>query len=160
MDMGAGWLMFTQNNKPEDYTARYALALYGGYQPFRWLRIGINVNGWLIEPFGSFYDNPEKGISISNTNAEIMVLPLKQNFFFLLQGGHTTYTNHHPGSYNASGTNLKVGLGYEFSLANHWALPVSFRYGEGKFKDIHYTGIDVVNQHFNVFECVVGITFR
>lgn len=160
MDMGAGWLTYSQNNQPDNYTARYALALYGGYQPFQWLRIGINVNGWLIEPFGNFYDEPEKGVSISNTNGEILFLPLKQNLFFRLQGGHSTYTNHHPGNYNASGTNLKVGIGYELTLASHWVLPISIQYGTGKFKDVNYPGIAVVNQNFDVIELLVGITFR
>ena len=161
MEMGSGWLKFSQNNNPADYTARFALGFYGGYQPVQWLRVGFNVSGWLIEPFGNFYDDPVKGISISNDNIQLVLLPFKERRLLIsLQGGRVVYTNHHPGNYNATGTGIKAGLGYEIKIKDHLVLPISINYGKGKFKDVRYLGISYINQNYDVVELLMGITYR
>lgn len=161
MDMGAGWLKLSQNNERADVTARYALTLYGGYQPFRWLRVGVNFSGWLIEPFGNFYDDPDNGISVSNDNVQLMLLPFEHHRLSInLQGGRATYTNHHRGHYNATGAGIKAGLGYEIKIMPHLVIPITINYGTGDFKDVRYPGIAVVNQNYDVVELLVGITYR
>ncbi len=159
LEMGSGWLALSQNNLSTETTARYALGFYGGYQPLRSLRIGINLGGWLIQPFN--YSDPAKGVSVSHTSAQIMVLPLKHFPLFMnLQFGRSVYTNHHPDRYNAKGTALKVGMGYELKINTHLVLPISINYGNGKFSDIQLPGVSYVNQHYEVMELLLGITFR
>ena len=43
IELGAGGLELSRNQLNEGRTARFALGIYGGYRPFRWLRAGINL---------------------------------------------------------------------------------------------------------------------
>ena len=161
VEMGTALLQLSQNNNEGDRTARYVLGFYGGFIPFRALRIGINLNGYLIESFGNFYTNPEKGISISNTMAQLQVFPFKRiHLFANVEGGWSTYVNHHPDEYNAKGIAGKAGIGYEFYVAKRLFATLKLNYSNGNFNDTKYTGILITNQHYQSSEIVLGITYK
>jgi hypothetical protein len=162
MEMGAGLLALSRNNLPADQTARFAMGFYGGYSPVRWLRAGINLNGWLIESFGNFYDDPAKGISVSNSNLQVALFPFKRvNIFTQWQGGISNYTNHHPNEYNTDGTAMKLGLGYEHDVAKHVGISLQLNFGWGRFKDVNYPpDISVTDQHYQATELLLGITYH
>lgn len=158
-EIGVGFLHFSNDNSDGNRTARFALGFQAGYIPFRALRFGVNLNGYLIEP--SNYSNPEKGISIFNTQAQIQIMPLKEyNLFANIQGGWSKYTNNHPNASGYKGTAAKIGLGYEYSLGSRLFLAVIFNYSMGTFNDSNYPGVSTTDQHYNAYEIVTCITFR
>lgn len=159
LEMGVGLLELSRNNLPADRTDRFAMGFYGGYSPFRWLRAGLNLNGWLIEPFGYDYD-PSKGVSIGNTFGQIELFPFRKlNFLINLEGGVSTYTNMHPDEFTTRGTGVKFGLGYEHDVARNLGLSLIVNYGAGRFNDVLYSS-PVINQHYNAVEFLLGITYR
>lgn len=161
VEMGTGLLMFSRNNIDGKLRARYALGFSGGYIPFRALKAGINLNGYLIESFGNFYSNPEKGISISNTQIQLQLLPFKGlDIFANLQGGWSVYTNHHPDEYNSKGISGKVGVGYGQNVGQRLVVSLVCNFSTGKFNDVHFLDVSVTNQHFNAFEVVACLTYK
>jgi hypothetical protein len=163
IELGAGGLELSRNQLNEGRTTRFALGIYGGYRPFRWLRAGINLNGWLIEPYNQFFFFyfEEEGISISNIYGQVQVFPLKEQPLFLnFQGGSSKYVNLNPDAQNALGTGGKLGLGYEYPLGKNFGLSLTANWGFGKFGDITFQSVSVTNQHYDVFEVLLGITYR
>lgn len=157
MDLGVGLLKLSQNNLPAERTPRFALEIHGGYKVFPWLRAGINVSGWLIEPFEfELYQDP-KGISISNTFVQLQIFPLtRYNLYINLAGGYSQYINKHPNALNAKGSGGLVGLGYEKDVFRRCGLSVIMNYGFGQFTD----DLLVRNLHFDVLEFRVGFTYH
>ena len=162
MEIGAGELMLSRNDVPANRTTRFALGFYGGYAPFRWLRAGINLNGWLIEPYWNFNSNPENGISISNIYGQVQIFPFrKSNLFVSFKAGKSDYINMHRNEYYAYGSGSKAGLGYEHEVAPNLGLTLVVNYGWGSFGDVYYVGATpVTHQHYNVIEFLLGITYR
>lgn len=163
IELGAGGLELSRNQLDEGRTARFALGVYGGYRPFRWLRAGINLNGWLIEPYNQFFFFyfEEEGISISNIYGQVQVFPLREQPLFLnFQGGSSKYVNLNPDAQNAPGTGGKIGLGYEYPLGKNLGLSLTANWGFGKFGDITFQSVSVTDQHYDVFEILLGITYR
>lgn len=163
IELGAGGLELSRNQLNEGRTARFALGIYGGYRPFRWLRAGINLNGWLIEPYNQFFFFyfEEEGISISNIYGQVQVFPLREQPLFLnFQGGSSKYVNLNPDAQNAPGTGGKIGLGYEYPLGKNLGLSLTANWGFGSFRDITLQNISFTNQRYDVFEVLLGITYR
>lgn len=167
METGVGSLNLSKNNLIEPPTARFALGFNGGYIPFERLRIGINLGGWLIEPYSGVYINPvfvnfrgEKGESIYNSQIFAEVFPIKGMGLFLnLQGGFSKYINNRPDGYKSKGSGAKAGLGYEYVLGKNLGLSLVINYGFGRFRDVTFPGISVLNQRYDVVEIMVRIKY-
>ena len=160
MDAGIAFLDLSRNNHSH-HSNPFSLGFYGGIMPFKWLRTGINISGWLLESYGDFYDDPSKGISISNTYAQIQVFPFKKfDLYVSIAGGLSNYINMHPGEYNASGTGILAGLGYERRMLGNIGISLMANYGSGRFNDLIYTGISIKNQHYNITEFLLGFTYH
>jgi len=161
MDTGIGLLKLSRNDlSPENHSC-FALGLKGGFIPFRWLRTGINVNGWLIESYGNFYVNPSKGISISNFFGEIEAFPFKKaDLFVTLSGGFSKYVSMHIDEFDAKGGGARIGVGYERRLYRRMSLSLMMNYGFGRFKDVENTAASIKNQHYEVTEFLIGITYN
>ncbi len=154
---GAGLLNLSQNGTHSEPTVRYELGLIGGYKVFPWLRAGMSVNGWLIEPYDFKFNQDPEGISISNIYGQIQVFPFKRfNLFFNLAGGYSEYINKHPSARGANGNGGLVGVGYERDAFRRCSMTVELNYGFGRFDDSDFA----VNQHYNVLELVLGIKYH
>lgn len=159
VEMGAGWLELSQNNQTEGREARFIFGLYAGYRPFRALKAGIKIDGYLIEAYDN--SNPAEGISISNTHFHAQVFPFKKIALFAnLQGGWSKYINQNFGKHDAKGSSQKIGLGYEYTLAEHLRLSLLGNYGFGKFKDVNDVMITVHDQHFDSWDITLCITYQ
>lgn len=158
--MGAGWIELSSHENPEERTARFGLSLYGGIRPLPWLRTGISLGGWTIESYD--YYNYWEGISISNIFGQVQVFPFKKNDLYLnVEGGWSKYINQHPDVMDAKGSGGKIGLGYEQKVGRKkMALNLSANYSLGRFKDVHYPGADLTDLHYDVYELMLGLTFR
>lgn len=159
MEMGPALLHFSSNQINSEKYTQYGLSFFGGFVPFRALRLGLNLNGYLIEPFD--FNSPEKGISISNIHAQIQILPFTSNNIFAnIQGGWSTYINHHPNGFDSKGISGKIGVGYHYVLGKNIFASVIFNYGFGKFNNVNSPGVLITNQHYNAYEIAIGITYR
>jgi len=78
VDDSLGLLKLSRNGVASERNSCFSLGFNGGFIPFNWLRTGISLNGYLIESFGNFYKDPEKGISISNIYGQAEIFPLKK----------------------------------------------------------------------------------
>jgi hypothetical protein len=166
MVLGPGWLQMSRNNMPGEHTARFGLSINAGYRPLTWLRTGISLGGWTIEPFDYYYDccnNYEtiEGISISNIYAQVQVFPFEQADIYLnLEGGWSQYINMNADGFNTDGAGGKLGIGYEHKMGKTLALTLIANYGLGSFHDIKYPGTEITQQHYNVMEIMLGISIR
>ena len=165
MDLGAGFVKLSQNNLEDNRTARFSMAFYGGYKLFPWLRAGINLSGWLFEPYGYAFVytyDPAQGISISNTFLQLEVFPFKRfNLYLNLAGGYSKYINNHPDANNARGFGALAGLGYEKDIFRRLGLSVKINYAFGKFDDMVIASTtSLTNQHYDVLECSIGIAYH
>ncbi|MCU0388710.1 MAG: outer membrane beta-barrel protein [Chitinophagaceae bacterium] len=167
--LGAGGLALNANDQQESRTARFGLSLFAGYRIKPWIRAGISLNGWTVEPYNSYFDYyyfyyqeyPPKGISISNVFGQVQLFPLKNIDLFLnMEGGWSKYINMNPNAYDAKGYGGKAGIGYEYYIGKGFALNLTANYSLGKFNDIHYPEISFTNQHYNAFEILLGVTLR
>jgi hypothetical protein len=161
IDGGFGLLKIPGNDFVSGNGSCFSLGFYGGYTPFNWLRTGINVNGWLIESFGNFSVDPERGISISNTYVQAQVFPFKKiNLFINLAGGFSNYINHHSDEYNEKGSGALFGLGYEKDFFKNVGVSFVVNYGFGKFKHAAYLLTPEYKQQYHVTEFLIGITYH
>lgn len=161
MDGGLGLLKLSRNGIASERSSCFSLGFNGGYIPFNWLRTGISLNGYLIESYGDFYGNPEKGISISNFYGQVGIFPFKKtNLFINISGGFSNYINMHPDEYYAHGMGAKLGLGYEKNLFKRVEVSFVINYGFGRFKDVENVVASVKNQHYNITEFLIGFTYH
>ncbi|MDH5250444.1 MAG: hypothetical protein OEW40_15710 [Cyclobacteriaceae bacterium] len=161
LNAGTGLLLLSKNDLNTSRDARFSLGFFGGYKPNRWLRTGIILNGWLIEAFGAFGSNPEKGVSISNVYGQLQIFPFAEfPIFANISGGYSSYTNHHPDEFNAHGSGGLFGLGYEKDLSKRLAASFVVNYGFGRFKDVENVAAVVKNQHYDVIEFLVAIVYH
>ena len=160
IETGISCLSLSHNSIDEKRSARYALGFYGGYSPAKALKLGVNLNGYIIEPYGNFSKNPEKGISISNIQGQVQIIPFKQTTVFInLLGGWSSYINHHPDGYNSGGIAGKAGIGYEHGFAKRLIFSIIINYSVGKFNAVKYPGISINNQHYHAFELLTCFHF-
>lgn len=159
MDAGVGMLNLSRNDLPSQRSNPFALGFYGGYMPLKWLRTGIILGGWLLEPYNN--NDPSKGLSLENIYAQIQALPFKKcDIYLSFAGGFSNYINMHPDEYRANGSGILAGLGYEKGLAWNIGISLMINYGFGSFNDVIYPGISVKNQHYDVTEFLIGITYH
>jgi len=161
VDGGLGFLKLSRNGIDAKRNSCFSLGFNGGFIPFYWLRTGISLNGYLIESYGNFYDNPEKGISISNFYGQVEIFPIKKTDLYLnISGGFSKYINMHPDESYAHGMGAQLGLGYEKRLLNRVDVSFVINYGFGSFKDVKNVAATVRNQHYNITEFLIGFTYH
>lgn len=161
MDSGVGFLRLSRNNLAADRNTCFSLGFNAGVIPLSWLRTGINLNGYLIESYGDFYDDPSKGISISNFYGQVEIFPFKNiGLYTTIAGGFSKYINMHPDEFNANGTGAFVGLGYEKKLIGRFSVTLMLHHGIGRFKDVKNVVASVNNQHYAITEFLIGINYH
>jgi hypothetical protein len=48
IDGGIGLINLARNDLPSQRSSKFALDFYGGFMPFKWIRKGISLKGWLM----------------------------------------------------------------------------------------------------------------
>lgn len=156
---GDAALHFRENNAKTQKNC-FVLGFSGGYIPSRWMRVGLDMYGYLLEPYGNFNTSPEKGESISCYALLMQFYPLaSQKFFIGLESGFSKYTNMHPNAYSSKGYSLKAGLGYLFNLLGKTEIGLEVYYGQGNFGNVVYPGIRFTDRHFNTLEITANVYF-
>lgn len=165
LKLGAGYLDYSRGDDSTHTGVRFGLGIRVEYQPLEWLRTGIVLGGWTIEPTSSIYDdNPEKGIGVSCFYASLMAKPVAGiPFWFGLAGGWNGYRNSHPEKYSAKGSGLLAGIIFEQPIGKKrkTALTAAAEYGFGKLKEKEVPVFEIRRVHrYYVFEAMLGIRHR
>lgn len=91
--------------------ATFELGLSGGHRLGNHARIGLDVDGWLLQAYN--YNNPIVGESVTNVLGVIDVFPLRRIPLFVRGGaGLTLYTNDRPLEFGGTGWAWTAGAGY------------------------------------------------
>lgn len=158
---GLGLLKLSRNDLSSERNSCFSLGFNGGIIPFHWLRTGISMNGYLIESFGDFYKNTEKGISISNFYGPAEIFPFKKtNLYLNVSGGFSHYTNMHPDEFATNGTGAIIGIGHEQKLSKRVGVSFEINYGFGRLNDVKNIVATVKNQHYDITEFMIGFTYH
>jgi hypothetical protein len=92
---------------------------------------------------------------------QLQAFPFKKFDLFLnLAGGISTYNNIHQADYDAEGSGMLTGLGYETRLLGNMGISLMINYGFGQFKDVNLPGSSVTTQHYDITEFLIGFTFH
>ena len=156
---GISALSFNENQRTRQQGC-FTMAFAGGYNPTDWLRLGIDLNGYLLEPYGNFNSSPDKGESISCINLFTEWCPFKKRrLYFIGEGGFSRYTNMHTDGYSSRGWAFKPGMGYALALPKNMLMAFQVAYCVGGFKNVVYPGISFTRRRFNAVEFTLTLYF-
>jgi hypothetical protein len=129
-EFGAGQITLNTDQQKGGGNTTFAMGFAGGYQPTDWMRVGLHVNGWLLQAF-NLYD-PTIGESVSNVGAVVDVLPVRKAGLFARGGfGLGTYTNDRPPGTNGNGPAWEAGGGFEIPVRGAIRLAPTVEYSAG-----------------------------
>jgi len=155
-EFGAGHLQLTSRQTPGTPMARFAMGFAGGHSLGSHARIGLELNGWLMEP--SSLNDPTRGISVSNTTAVVDVFPIRKLPLFLRGGtGAGVYQNNHPDADGGKGWCWTAGAGYELGLRKHFRLVPMVAYSSGALGDAQSVPAVQSGRRYSVVEFKIGI---
>jgi hypothetical protein len=129
-ELGAGQIKLRSDQQPGDRLTTFALGFSGGYQPKDWVRVGLHVNGWLLQAFS--LNDPTVGESVSNVGGVVVIFPSRKSGMFARGGfGMSAYTNNRPTGANGNGPDWEVGGGYEIPVHGRIRLAPMVEYSAG-----------------------------
>lgn len=114
-EVGEGQLLLSSDQSPGTRKSTFALGFVGGHSLGSRARIGMELNGWLLQAFDE--NDPRIGESVSNVMGIADLFPAPKVPLFIRAGiGGGFYTNFHPGQYGGRGMSWTAGGGYEFRV--------------------------------------------
>jgi len=155
-ELGEGQLQLTSNQARGNRISTFALGFAGGHSLGKRARIGLEVNGWLIQAFN--LNDPTVGRSVSNTSVVVDAFPIRKSPFFLRGGtGVGVYQNNHPDGYGGKGWSGTAGAGYEIRLSKSLGLAPMVVYSAGSLGDVRNILMVETGRRCSVVEFKVGI---
>jgi hypothetical protein len=155
-EFGEGQLQLTSNQARGNRIATFALGFAGGHSLGSRARIGLELNGWLMEAFDP--NDPTRGESVSNVSAVVDAFPIRKSPFFLRGGtGAGLYQNNRPDGFGGSGWCWKAGAGYEVGLRKNLRLAPMVVYSAGNLGDVRNILTVQTGRRYSVVEFKVGI---
>jgi hypothetical protein len=159
VQVGYGLLDKFSDQEPHNEQGTLALALNLGGTLNRHLRLGAQINGWLVEA-SDLYD-PAKGASISQIFVIAQVYPWSARGAFLKVGaGWAIYTNHHPDAFGSSGWGQTIAVGYDWPVSRRFSLTPAIDYSRGSLGDVDNVLVTVQNRRYRVFDFGIAVTYR
>ncbi len=158
-EFGAGQLKLSSDQSPGERNTTFAMGALGGYSFGSHLRIGAEVNGWLLQAFD--LNNPAVGESVSNVMGIADLFPIARVPIFVRAGagvGH--YENARPEGYNGSGWSWTAGAGYEFRVLRRVGLAPMVAWSTGHFGDVHNPITVETGRRFSVVEFKLDILYH
>ena len=150
-EVGEGQLSLTSNQVRRNRAATLALGFLGGHRLGRRSRIGLELNGWLLQ--ASNLNDPTVGESVSNVLAVGDVFPIRTSPLFVRFGtGLGMYQNNRPGGFNGTGWAWTAGLGYEIRVTEKLGLAPIVDYDSGRFGDVRNAITVETGRRYSVME--------
>ncbi|MCL5671237.1 MAG: porin family protein [Acidobacteria bacterium] len=154
--LGEGQLQLASDQFPGARSSTFAMGFAGGHRLGSRARIGLLLNGWLLQAFD--LNNPTVGESVSNVMAVADVFPIPTVPLFLRGGtGAAFYENARPEGNNGSGWAWMAGAGYEFRLGGRFGLAPIVDYSAGTFGDVRNPITVETGRRYSVVEFKIGV---
>ena len=154
VELGNGQIQLTSDQYQSSRSATFAFGLFGGHRVGEHARIGMQVNGWLLE--ASNLNDPTVGEGVSNVLAIFDAFPVRKAPLFLRGGaGLAMYSNNHPNASDGKGFAWMAGAGYEIRLRKNLALVPVIDYASGGFGDTSSPNAIQTNRRYSVVEVKV-----
>ena len=151
LELGDGQLRLTSNQFAGSRRATFELGLAGGHRIGNHARIGLDVDGWLLQAYN--YNNPIVGESVTNVLGMIDVFPLRNIPLFLRAGaGLALYTNNRPLQFGGTGWAWTAGAGYELPLPKRFGLAPIVDFDAGSRGDVHNVVTVETDRRYSVVE--------
>lgn len=158
-EFGEGEIKLSSNQSAGNRLAKFAMGFAGGRQIGDRLRLGLHLNGWLIQAFS--LNNPAVGESVSNTGAVADGFLLKRVPLFVRGGvGWAAYTNNRPSGVNGSGLCWEGGGGYEFPVKGSFGLMPIIEYSQGGYGDARDPGTPITGRRYSVTEFKFAVVYH
>ena len=158
-EMGAGELKLSSDQQQGDRVSTFALGFAGGRRITQWARLGLKVNGWLLQAFN--LNDPAVGESVSNVVGIADVFPSPRHRLFARAGiGWASYTNNTPTGTNGSGLGWEAGGGYEIPLRGHLALAPVVEYAAGGLGNANNPLAPQTGRKYSVVEFKLAAVYR
>lgn len=155
-EFGEGELQLRSDQATGSRKATFALGFAGGHTLGSRARVGMEVNGWLLQ--ASNLNDPTQGESVSNVSALVDVFPIPKSSFFLRGGtGAAFYQNNHPDGYGGNGWAWAAGAGYEVRLGRSFGLAPMVMYSAGSVGDVQNVLTVETGRRYSVVEFKIGI---
>jgi len=159
LELGDGQLKLTSDQFNTNRNPAFALGFVGGHSLGNRARIGLELNGWLLQAFNT--NNPAVGESVSNVLAVVDAFPIRKRPLFLRAGpGLALYQNNRPTGANGSGWAWTAGVGYEIPLTQQFGLAPIVDYAAGSLGDVRNTIPVQTGRRYSVVEFKVAIAWH
>jgi hypothetical protein len=136
----------------------FALAFKLGGTVNRYVRLGAELNGWLLESYD--LNDPAKGESVSQILAIVQAYPWPSRGLFLKAGaGRATYTNHRPFEFGSSGWGATLGVGYDLRAARKISVTPVANYSRGSLGGVENQLVNIRNRQYSALDFGVAITY-
>jgi hypothetical protein len=134
-ELGEGQIKLTSDQFSGTRNPAFELGFVGGHSLGNRARIGLELNGWLLQSFNN--SNPAVGESVSNVLGLVDVFPVRKIPLFLRAGtGLALYQNNRPEGFNSNGWSWTAGVGYEIPLTENLGLAPIVDYAAGSLGDV------------------------
>ena len=154
-EIGEGQLSLASDQIHRGRTPTLALGFFGGHRLGDHARIGLEVNGWLLQ--ASNLNDPTVGEGVSNVLGVIDVFPSRKIPLFVRGGGGLAmYQNNRPGETGGSGWAWTGGAGYEIRVSERLGLAPMVGYAYGRFDDVRNPIMVETGRHYSVVEFKVA----
>jgi len=157
--LGYGSLEVSSDQEPFRQQGVFAMSFRLGFTPRRGLRLGAELNGWLLEAFDP--NDPAIGESVSQALVIAQIYPWPTRGWFLKAGaGRAMYTNHHPLAFDSDGWGTTVGAGFDWSVGGRISLTPLLSCSQGSLGDVANQLTTIENRRYHVFDIGVALTWR
>ncbi len=134
-ELGDGQIKLTSDQFSGTRNPAFALGFVGGHSLGNRARIGLELNGWLLQSFNN--NNPAVGESVSNVLGVVDAFPIRKAPIFLRAGaGLALYTNNRPTGFNSNGWSWTAAAGYEIPVTENLGLTPIVGYAAGSLGDV------------------------
>ena len=150
-EIGEGQLSLASDQTHRQRTPTFALGFSGGHRLGSQARVGLEMNGWLLQ--ASNLNDPTVGEGVSNVLGVIDVFPARKTPFFVRGGGGLAmYQNNRPGESGGTGWSWTGSAGYEVRVSERLGLAPSVGYAYGRFSDVRNPIKVETGRHYSVIE--------
>jgi hypothetical protein len=158
-EFGEGQLKLSSDQQQGNRTATFAMGFAGGRRLGDWARVGLHLNGWLLQGFD--LQNPAVGESVSNVGGVFGFFPSRKSRLFARGGvGWSEYTNNRPSGTNGNGLGWEVGGGYEIPLRGQLGLAPMVEYAAGGLGDAYDPTAPQTGRRYSVVEFKVEAVYH
>lgn len=136
LQSGYGHVTLRSDQREDVARGTFGLGFQGGYAITSQLVLGLEIGGWLLQPY-NLHDE-SRGESVSNFMLYLHAFPFKRLPLYVRTAlGHSGYsTNSAEKQGGGAWGAWLIGSGYEIPASDHFKLAAQIGYGRGRFSDV------------------------